>query len=418
MSFPRLDRRPELDALRGLFLVWMTCVHMPTRFSDVVNSPMGYFSSASGFVFVSALLVGRLYIHDAMRDPPGVHARLWKRSLKVYWYHLLTLLLAFTVVAAYAVHAHKAALSDELDFYLAHPLVAIIGSVFLLYCPPLLDILPMYAIFLFTTPMLLWAAARWRWKTVLSVSAGVWVLAQFGLRDIVHNTLVAVTHLKIPMQETGSFNLFGWQALWIVGLWLGARSATVTGPIFKTPRRLVWCSVAVCLFFVGVRFNLLGQDLTQEALGMLLDKWRIGPLYALNSIAFGVLCYSMRKPLTRMISIEPFLTLGKASLRVFCAQLVFVFVALGLLYRDVGQDIPGPPPTLHDATAAIMFAVTFPVLMLVAWHQVRGKRRAKRQELERRQAEAAPRPAEKESAAEQPAGLDNLECVQQEDSAA
>ena len=418
MNFPRLERRPELDALRGLFLVWMTCVHMPTRFSDVVNSPMGYFSSASGFVFVSALLVGRLYIHDAMRDPPGVHARLWKRSLKVYWYHLLTLLLAFTVVAVYAVHTHKAALSNELDFYLAHPLVAIIGSVFLLYCPPLLDILPMYVIFLFMTPMLLWAAARWRWKTVLSVSAAVWVLAQFGLRDIVHNALVFVTHLNIPMQETGSFNLFGWQALWIVGLWLGARSATVSGPVIKTPRWLIWCCLAICLFFVGVRFSLWGPHLTQQALGMLLDKWRIGPLYALNSIGFGILCYAMRKPLTRMISIEPFLTLGKASLRVFCAQLVFVFVALGLLYRDVGQDIPGPPPTLHDVTAALMFAVTFPVLILVAWHQVRSKQRAKRQELELRESKVASPPAEKNVPAEEPAGIGELECIRQEDPAA
>lgn len=417
MSFPRFERRPELDALRGLFLVWMTCVHMPTRFSDVVNSPMGYFSSASGFVFVSALLVGRLYIHEAMQDPPGVHVRLWKSSLRVYWYHLLTLLLAFTVVAAYAVHTHKAALSDELDFYLAHPLAAIVGSVFLLYCPPLLDILPMYVIFLFTTPMLLWAAARWRWKTVLSVSAAVWMLAQFGLRDIVHNELMAVTHLNIPMQETGSFNLFGWQALWIVGLWLGARSATVSGPVIKTPRWLIWCCVATCLFFVGVRFSLWGPHLTQQALGMLLDKWRIGPLYALNSIGFGILCYSMRKPLTRMISIEPFLTLGKASLRVFCAQLVFVFVALGLLYRDVGQDIPGPPPTLHDVTAALMFAVTFPVLILVAWHQVRSKQRAKREGLERRQRESALPPDGTKDAEKEPR-LENLECVRQEDPAA
>lgn len=410
MSFPRLERRPELDALRGLFLVWMTCVHMPTRFSDVVNSPLGYFSSASGFVFVSALLVGRLYIHDAIHDPPGVHFRLWKRSLKVYWYHLFTLLLAFTVVAAYAVHTHKAALSDELDFYLAHPLVAIIGSVFLLYCPPLLDILPMYVIFLFMTPMLLWAAARWRWRAVLSASAAVWVFAQFGLRDIVHNALVAVTHLKIPMQETGAFNLFGWQALWIVGLWLGARSATVAGPVIKTPRWLVWSALAICFFFFGVRFSLWGPHLTQQALGMTLDKWRIGPLYALNSVAFGIFCYAMRKPLMRLISVEPLLTLGKASLRVFCAQLVFVFVALGLLYRDVGQDIPGPPPTLHDATAAIMFAVTFPVLVLVAWHQVRGKRRANQSKM---QAIAV----EKKAPIEEPA-LEKLECARQGDTAA
>ena len=413
MSPPRLERRPELDALRGLFLVWMTCVHMPTRFSDVVNSPLGYFSSALGFVFISALLVGRLYIREAQLDPPGVHVQLWKRSLKVYGYHLLTLIFAFTVVAAYAVHTHKAALSDELDFYLAHPVVAIIGSVFLIYCPPLLDILPMYVIFLFLTPMLLWSAARWGWKVVLSFSAAVWVLAQFGLRDIVHNALVAVTHLNIPMQETGSFNLFGWQALWITALWLGARSATRAGPLFKTPRWLAGCCLALCLFFVAVRFGVLGPHLTQQALGMLLDKWQIGPLYALNSVAFGIFCYSLRKPLTRLISVEPFLTLGKASLRVFCTQLVFVFVALGLLYRDVGQDIAGPPPTLHNTTAAVMFAVTFPVLMLVAWQQVRSKQRAKREEAARRQAAAAP-PAPPE----EPAKLEKLECVQQEDPAA
>jgi hypothetical protein len=410
MRAPRLERRPELDALRGLFLVWMTCVHMPTKFSDIVNSPFGYFSSASGFVFVSALLVGRIYMHDAQHDPPGVHARLWKRSLKVYGYHLLTLFFAFTVVAAFALHTHKAALTDELDFYFAHPLVAIVGSVFLLYCPPLLDILPMYVIYLFLTPMLLWAAARWSWKVVLSFSAAVWIFAQFGLRDIVHNALVAITHLKIPMQETGSFNLFGWQALWIVGLWLGARSATASGPVMKTPRWLTASCLVICLFFIGVRFSLWGPDLTQQALGMLLDKWAIGPLYALNTAAFGIFCYSMRKPLLRVISIEPFVTLGKASLRVFCAQLFFVFVALGLLYRDVGQDIPGPPPTLHNDTAAIMFAVTFPVLILVAAHQVRQKRREKREKLAAQQAKADPPPSEKE-----PAEPARLEYANQED---
>jgi hypothetical protein len=413
MSSPRLERRPELDALRGLFLVWMTCVHMPTRFSDVVNSPFGYFSSASGFVFISAMLVGRIYIHDVQHDPPGVHVRLWKRSLKVYGYHLLMLAFAFTVVAAYAVHAHKAALSDELDFYLAHPLAAIIGSVFLLYCPPLLDILPMYVIFLFLTPMLLWAAARWSWKVVLSVSAGVWIFAQFGLRDIVHHALMAATGLKIPMRETGSFNLFGWQALWILGLWLGARSATRSGPLFKTPPWMVACCAAVCVFFVGVRFGTLGPHLTQQALGMLLDKWQIGPLYALNTVAFAIFCYSLRKPLLRVISIEPFVTLGKASLQVFCTQLVFVFVALGLLYRDVGQDIPGPPPTLHDTTAVIMFAITFPVLILVASHQVRVKRQEKREKLARKQAEESPPPP-----LEPRPESERLECVSQEDPAA
>ena len=60
---------------------------------------------------------------------------LWKRSLKIYGYHLLMLALAFTVVAAFAVHTHKAALMNLLDFYLQRPRAAIVGSVLLLYCP-------------------------------------------------------------------------------------------------------------------------------------------------------------------------------------------------------------------------------------------------------------------------------------------
>ena len=155
VHLPKLERRPELDALRGLFLVWMTLTHLPTRFADFVNQPLGFVSSAEGFVFISALLVGRLYIRELVQNPPTCARRLWKRSLKIYGYHLLMLALAFTVVAGFAVHTHKAALTNLLTFYLAHPLVAIVGSVLLLYCPPLLDILPMYVTFLFFTPMVL-----------------------------------------------------------------------------------------------------------------------------------------------------------------------------------------------------------------------------------------------------------------------
>jgi len=50
LSSPNSQRLPELDALRGLFLVWMTLTHMPTRFSDFVNQPIGFISSAEGDV--------------------------------------------------------------------------------------------------------------------------------------------------------------------------------------------------------------------------------------------------------------------------------------------------------------------------------------------------------------------------------
>jgi hypothetical protein len=377
MQLPRLERRPELDALRGLFLVWMTLTHLPTHFSDFVNSPIGFVSSAEGFVFVSALLIGRLYIRELMQDASGVRNRLWKRSLKIYGYHLVMLALLFTVAAAFAVHTHRAAISNLLDFYLAHPFVAIVGSVLLLYCPPLLDILPMYVTFLFLTPIVLSAAVRFGWKRILLASGGIWLLAQFGLRDLVHNWIVHVTHLQIPLQETGAFNLFAWQAVWTVGLWVGARSATRRETFADPPGWMAAASCAMCLFFVGIRWGWLGPHLTQQALGLQLDKWQIGPLRVINLITFSIVVYWLRRHLLKFVAIEPFLTLGKASLRVFYTHILFVFVGLALLVRDVGDDVGEPLEQLHGLTAILLVAITFTVLILVASDEVR-KRRGRR----------------------------------------
>jgi hypothetical protein len=385
LHLPKLERRPELDALRGLFLVWMTLTHLPTRFSDFVNQPVGFVSSAEGFVFLSALLVGRLYIRELVQDPARARMKLWKRSLKIYGYHLLMLAFAFTVAAEFAIHTHRAALMNLLNFYLAHPLVAIVGSVLLIYCPPLLDILPMYVTFLFFTPLLLSASLRFGWKKILAASALVWLLAQFGLRDVVHSAIVHMTHLKIPLQETGAFNLFAWQGVWIGGLWLGATSATGVLPLRKIPGWVAVASGVVCVFFIGVRHGWLGPHLTQDSLGIQLDKWQIGPLRVLNLLAFTIVFYWLRKYVLRVVSVEPFLTLGKASLHVFCAHLFFVFVGLTLLVGEVEQ--------LQGVTAIALVVVTFAALILVATNEVRKRRldrETKKKDEERRRRELPP----------------------------
>lgn len=387
---PRLERRPELDALRGLFLVWMVLTHLPTRFSDFVNQPLGFVTSAEGFVFVSALLVGRLYIRDLVSDPATVRAKLWKRSLKIYSYHLVMLLIAFTLVAEIAIHTHKAALVNLLNFYLAHPFVAIVGSVLLLYCPPLLDILPMYVTFLFLTPLVLWGAVKWGWKWILAGSGLIWLLAQFGLRDVVHNWIVHLSHLQIPLQETGAFNLFAWQAVWIVGLWLGARSAMDTVPLNKIPGWLAAVAGAVCVAFIGIRFGWLGPHLTVQALGMKLDKWQIGWVRVINLVAFTICAYWSRKYVLKLIHREPFLTLGMASLRVFCAHIVFVFFGLLMLYGDFNSD---GLDQLHGIPAITLLAGTFISLFILARREVRGKKLAKER---RRAAEAARQQAEEQ----------------------
>jgi hypothetical protein len=357
---------PELDALRGLFLVWMTFTHMPTRFSDFANQPIGFVSSAEGFVFLSALLVSRVYLREAQEDGAGLRVKLWRRTLKIYGYHLLLLTFAFTVAAAIAATTHRPALHNLLNFYLAHPVVAIVGSILLIYCPPLLDILPMYVLFLFLTPMLLTVAIRYGWTRILVVSGLVWVGAQFGLRELLHSVVVHATHLPIPLQETGAFNLFAWQGMWFGGLWLGAKSAEGDVPLARVPGQIVAMCGGVCVFFIGVRHGWLGPYLTQQSLGIQLDKWQIGPMRVVNLAAFLIVCYWLRRYLAPLVAREPFLTLGRASLQVFCAHVLFVFVGLALLYEDI--------PQLHGMRAYGMLLLTFTGLILVAVREVRLRR--------------------------------------------
>jgi hypothetical protein len=367
LQLGKIQRRPELDALRGLFLVWMTLTHLPTRLSELVNQPFGFVSSAEGFVFLSGMLVATLYIHRASEDSGDVRNKLWKRALRIYGYHLIMLAMVFTVVAAFAAHTHRAAIYNLLNFYLAHPATAIIGSLLLIYCPPLLDILPMYVTFLLLTPYVLGVAVRKGWNSILLVSGFVWVLAQFGLRTWMHYLVVHATGLHIPLQETGAFNLFAWQAIWVLALWLGAKSAQHQNPLGRLPGFVFPLSGAICLFFLGVRHDWLGPHLTQETLGLSLDKWQIGPLRMLNLFAFSCMIYWSRRYLTRLVLVEPLLTLGKASLEVFCAHVFFVFVGLALLYGEVTE--------LHGRYALSLLIITFSALILVAIREVRRKQK-------------------------------------------
>jgi hypothetical protein len=393
MHLPKLKRIPELDALRGLFLIWMVFVHLPTPLSGAVAQPFGFVSSAEGFIFLSALLVGRIYVREHALDEGGVRRHLWGRSFKLYLYHLVLLAFAFTVLAAYAVHTHRAALTNLLDFYLAHPVAAIAGSLLLLYCPPLLDILPLYITFLFFSPLVLSAARRLSWKSVLAASGLLWLGAQLGLRDVFYHTLGHLTGFHIPLHETGAFNMFAWQMVWVTGLWMGADSTRGEVILGKVPRWGVALSAAICVFFVGVRFGWLGPHLNWPALVAWVDKWQLAPLRVLNLVAFAIVVYWMRRALVVLIHREPFLTMGKASLQVFCAHLFFVFAGLALLYGDMEQ--------LEWPTAIVLTAVTFLALFWVAAREVRKRRRAKEARVPRNPPSLPPPVAPHQTALEQ-----------------
>jgi len=213
-----MQRRLELDAARGFMLVWMTLTHLPTIASPLVNQPFGFVSAAEGFILLSALFTGRIYFRLAERDGyPRMRSRVWMRTLRLYLYHAAVLSFAFLIETRVAAHGNRPGLHNLLDFYFAvGPRRAILDAVFLIYRPPLLDILPMYIFFLLLTPLVLSAAPRWGWKLILAASFAVWLAAQFGLRAAAYNLLVRTLNLQIPLSAMGSFDLWAWQFLWPV----------------------------------------------------------------------------------------------------------------------------------------------------------------------------------------------------------
>ena len=103
-----MKRSAELDAARGMMLVWMVLVHLPTVLSARVNQPFGYVSSSEGFIFLSAFLTGRIYFRIFERDgAAAMNRKLLLRAVRLYIFHILLLLFAFGVCKNAAKRHHS-----------------------------------------------------------------------------------------------------------------------------------------------------------------------------------------------------------------------------------------------------------------------------------------------------------------------
>lgn len=352
------NRRWELDALRGLMLVLMTLTHMPTMFSLPSGQPLGFVSAAEGFVFLSAFMAGRVYGKRARRDGvAAMQSAFHERALKLYLCQLALLLLAFTVIAWLGVHNRQGGVTGLLEFFFTDPQTAVAGAALLIYNPPLLDILPLYIVLMLLSPWLLRRGLRGGWQGVLTVSALLWLAEQWGLGQAVYQLAAQATGLSIPYKDMGAFHWLGWQALWVVGLWLGTRDKPL-------PRFPWWLVVPAAVYAAGMLLwrHTVGQDPMPgvPAVAMLLDKWTLGPLRVLNFASVFVLLVTfgpwLKQALPRPRPLE---LLGRHSLSVFCAHIVIALFTLAFF----GSTEVVRPWSTDVALLASAFAGLFGVAM-------------------------------------------------------
>jgi len=365
-----MTRRWELDALRGLMLVLMTLTHLPTAVANPLGQPLGHVSAAEGFVMLSGYMAGMVYTLRARRDGvPEMREAFLRRALKIYACQAALLVFLFTVVGFIDLFTDETAIGNLTSFFHQDPVAAVFGAALLLYNPPLLDILPMYIVFMLASPVLLMHGLHQGWNGILLGSLLLWFASQFGFGGWLYELAVDLTDLPVPPEETGSFAMFAWQFLWVLGLWMGATAATRPGHAPPFPRAMV----VVAAVFAAVCFvwrHAVGQVPfgDHSPLNLLFDKWYLGPLRLLDFLALMILAMRfgpwLKQHLPRLRFLEVF---GAASLTVFCVHLMLALVALAL----VGESRPGRAPWIDPVVLGVSFAVLYGVARVQQWFTAR-----------------------------------------------
>jgi hypothetical protein len=320
---PKMKRFSEFDILRGVLLLMMSVDHSPSSLRRLTDQPLGFFSTAECFVFVSAFLAGMLFrkraekLGFAAARSSSIH-----RAGRIYRAHLVTLAFAFFLGSFFL--SELPGIKNMLDRYLMDPWAAIAGSLALLFRPPLMDILPMYVLFSFLTPAVFGAAERWGWKTVLFVSFSVWIIAQTQVREI-----LVTGSRDLPFVQLGPFDLLAWQLLWVSGLFIGQRflenrPLLPTSPLLRT--LLVFSAIAF-LFWRWISIT-SGPDPMTET--WLFDKWHLGPLRLINFALAAAVTATFLKYLNRWEApLRPLMLIGRHMLPVFCSQICLSVLLIG-----------------------------------------------------------------------------------------
>src|ERR1700752_4045345 len=319
----KMKRFVEFDVLRGVLLLMMSVDHSPSSLRRLTDQPLGFFSTAECFVFVSAFLAGMLFRKRAEKlGFAAARSSSIDRAGRIYRAHLVTLAFAFVLGSFFL--SELPGIRNLLDRYLMNPWAAIGGSLALLFRPPLMDILPMYILFSFLTPAAFGAAQRWGWKTVLFVSFSAWVIAQTHVRD-----MLVTASKDLPFVQIGPFDLLAWQLLWVGGLFIGHRFLENKSllPMPHLLRPLLVLSAIAFLFWRWISITSGPDPITQT---WLFDKWHLGPLRLINFAVAASVAAIFLKYLNRWeVPLRPFSLIGRHMLPVFCSQICLSVLLIG-----------------------------------------------------------------------------------------
>jgi len=246
--------------------------------------------------------------------------------------------------------------------FLNEPGLAVVKALTLQFQPAFMDILPLYIVLLAVLPLVL-ALLRSCPGVMFFVSFALWLAVQFDKR-------IALPAYPGP-DQVWFFNPFAWQALFLLGAWLGWRG--IGGGISWLRGRWLFCLAAglsLAAFLIRLNWTLHGfYDpipllISDKPLWQFLSKRDLGLLRLANILAVALLVARMIDPQARFLAslaAWPFVICGRHSLHIFC--LGILLSVLGHLVLD--EFFGGIPMQFAISTAGV--AIMIGVAALIEW---------------------------------------------------
>ena len=204
------SRLLELDFFRGLVLLFIVVDHIGgSILSRFTLHAYALCDAAEVFVFLGGFATATAYATLAeRRTEAAARHRFVRRSFEIYRAFLVTaglMLLVSAVLIAFSIDAPNLTITD-LDDLIDAPLAALRDILLLRRQPYLASVLPMYAFFALSVPLVLPLARRRPWS-LLAGSLALWAAAR-SLGG----------YLPAVEETQWDFNPLAWQLLFVLGV--------------------------------------------------------------------------------------------------------------------------------------------------------------------------------------------------------
>jgi len=322
-----MQRNEQIDFFRGVLLILITVNHLISEDNLIIRisrEAIGWVEGAAGFVFLSGFTVGLVYTYKYLKKGErSIRRTAFSRSWLIYKYHVAAFVIS--LLAVFNLESIRNYWGPYYTAMLEEPFGALGLALGLLYQPPSLDILPMYAVFLLLVPWLISYLHKYpkRHFVLLCMSFLVYLVGSFRLIQ-----LNADGWSWSQWINTGNFDLLSWQFIFLLGIYLGYLSFNnQLAAVFDQPVVLV-SALLLAGFLFSLR-NLVSLQLiefTSFDLTFWTDKKYLRPLRLVNTAAVFILIRSVMVKKKNWFQYKPVAYLGKNSIEVFSFHIILILL--------------------------------------------------------------------------------------------